>query len=72
MTAYSPKPVTKPKGQGGSASSAPTTADPIQPDYPHDTFTAPKSVLMTTSIVKPGDGVSAKGAKTVNPTPPRC
>lgn len=66
------RPLPSVKGQGTDDNSKRTTSPPISPDYPHDTFRAPKSVLMTTSIVKPGDGNASKGAKTVNSVPPRC
>lgn len=59
----------KPENQGSSAKS--TSAPPIMPKYPHDTFTAPKGVNKCVAINE-GAGTSSKGAKTVNKVPPRC
>lgn len=61
----------KQKDQGGSDSSSRTTADPIMPSYPHDTFKAPSGVNKCTAINE-GAGTTSKGAKIVNKVPPRC
>ncbi len=66
----SPRPgLPKPKNQGSSEKS--TSAAPIMPAYPHDTFKAPSGVNKCVAINE-GAGTSSKGAKIVNKVPPRC
>jgi hypothetical protein len=69
--AYMVRPLRKPAGQGSSANFGATVAAPIQPDYPHDTFKAPKSAEFNTSIVGPGAGTRGESG-VVRRIPPRC
>lgn len=69
--AYMVRPLRKPAGQGTSASFGATVAAPIQPDYPHDTFKAPKSAEVNVSITKPGAGTRGESGH-VRRIKPRC
>lgn len=69
---YNPvRPLSKPKGQGTSASIAATVAAPIQPNYPHDTFKATPTPEWNVSITKPGDGTHGESGP-VRKVRPRC
>jgi len=71
MSANNIRPMSKPKGQGTSASLGATVAAPIAPDYPHDTFKAPATPTYNTSITPLGAGTRGETGA-VRSIRPRC